>query len=37
MDPAAWQSFADWMTSNKMITKKVDTTTLATNDYLPQG
>jgi putative hydroxymethylpyrimidine transport system substrate-binding protein len=37
MDLAAWQSFADWMTTNKMISKKVDTSTLATNDYLPQG
>jgi putative hydroxymethylpyrimidine transport system substrate-binding protein len=37
MDPAAWQGFADWMTSNGMIDKKVDTSTLATNDYLPQG
>ena len=37
MDLAAWQSFADWMTTNKMIKNKVDTSTLATNDYLPAG
>jgi putative hydroxymethylpyrimidine transport system substrate-binding protein len=35
MDPAAWQGFADWMVANGMLKKKVDTTAVVTNDYLP--
>jgi putative hydroxymethylpyrimidine transport system substrate-binding protein len=37
MDPAAWQSFADWMKTNGMLDKSVDASTLVTNDYLPAG
>lgn len=35
MDPAAWQSFANWMTSQGVIKTSVDTSTLTTNAYLP--
>jgi len=34
-DPAAWQSFANWMSAQHLIDKPVQAANLVTNDYLP--
>jgi putative hydroxymethylpyrimidine transport system substrate-binding protein len=37
MDAKSWQSFADWMHSNGLISKAVNVSTLMTDSYLPTG
>jgi putative hydroxymethylpyrimidine transport system substrate-binding protein len=36
-DPAAWQSFADWMSAAHLIDKPVRAADVVTNSYLPAG
>jgi len=36
-DPAAWQSFADWMSAGGLIEKPVKAADVMTNAYLPAG
>ena len=35
MSITAWQGFANWMLANKLISKHVDASTVATDAYLP--
>jgi putative hydroxymethylpyrimidine transport system substrate-binding protein len=37
MDAKSWQSFADWMHTNGLISKAVNVSTLMTDSYLPGG
>lgn len=37
MNQKAWQSFADWMLANKLITKAVNVNNVMTDKYLPAG
>jgi putative hydroxymethylpyrimidine transport system substrate-binding protein len=37
MNAKSWQSFADWMHSNGLISKAVNVSTLMTDSYLPAG
>lgn len=36
MDPASWQSFADWMQRQGAIKAKIEGPTVVTNEYLPK-
>ncbi|WP_253885033.1 ABC transporter substrate-binding protein [Actinokineospora diospyrosa] len=35
MDPAKWQSFADWLHTEGMVKRPIDAGPLVTNDYVP--
>lgn len=37
LDVTKWQSFADWMLSEKLLTKHVDVNSVVDNSYLPNG
>jgi hypothetical protein len=37
MSEKSWQSFANWMLANKLITKAVNVSNVMTDKYLPAG